>query len=81
MVHICERAARLPKGHNILERVLNERIVEVVACWSHVPLHCNSLADMQLCHWLKYLFLSRCSLWTHSSTLNPESGVHNSLKR
>ena len=52
-VHVSERAARLPKGHNILGRVLNERIVGVVACWSRDPLHRNSLADMQLCHWAK----------------------------
>ena len=44
-VHVSERAARLPKGHNILDRVLNKRIVEVVARWSRVPLHCNSLPD------------------------------------
>ena len=49
-VHVSERAARLPKGHNILERILNERIVEVVARWNRVPLHCNSLPDVQLCH-------------------------------
>ena len=48
-VHVSERAARLPKGHNILGHVLNERIVKVVARWSRVPLHCNSLADTQLC--------------------------------
>ena len=39
--------------HNILERVHNERIVEVVARCGRVPLHCNSLADAQLCHWAK----------------------------
>ena len=37
--HVSERAARLPKGHNILGLVLNKRIVKVVARWSHVPLH------------------------------------------
>ena len=30
-VHISQRAAHWLKGHNILEHILNERIVEVVA--------------------------------------------------
>ena len=82
MVHASERAARLPKGHTILEHVLNERIVKIVARWSCVPLHCNSLANTQLCHTgLNYLFLSRRSLWTPLAHRNPESGVHNFLKR
>ena len=32
MAHISERAARWLKGHGILECILNERMVEVVAC-------------------------------------------------
>ena len=75
MVHVSKRAARRPKGHNILGRVLNEQIVEVVACWSCVPLHCNSLADVQLCHWAKVpssissLFMDSLQ---HAETQNPE---------
>ena len=73
--HVSERAARLPKAHSILGRVLNERIVEVVARRSRVPLHCNSLADAQLCHWAKVpipvspLFMDTLQ---HAETQNPE---------
>ena len=82
MVDVSERAARLPKGHNILERVLNERIVEVVARWSCVPLYCNSLADARLCHWAKVrTYFRRATLYgLTTARRNPESGVHNSQR-
>ena len=82
MVDVSERAARLPKGLNILERILKERIVEVVAHWSCVPLYCNSLADTQLCHWAKVRTYFRCATFygLTPACRNPKS-VHNSQKR